>query len=469
MSQNCNKLKIQGRVEFSEYDKQQNLVNQSVVYNTVSDSGFISYSSILTQMLDSQNPKSIQLDDEYPKSILQNSVFLGGANGQLTNINTLQVIEKCQSKYDKSFLSDDYYNSNNDYAKKYFNSVTNDSLVINKNSFLQNSDLLITQFLNPFMNTTITQSVHQYLSYSKLYVVYKIESQQQFHTGIKINLKGLENKKNFFKIAYDFDGYTTDVPRSEQEIMCFSERNVVFPLINGKPTYYSPDSSSYVKYKYYGLQPMDYNMYSYFFDMYPRCCRIPKAIIFIIQSGVIYHDSYFVQQNKIQVESIQFLTHRKKKTGPICLWFKNSNDEYIMKRITKTKILSDGTLGYYAKLDYNDVFLDGNSSIVSVGLSNSLDNIVYKSDTAMNACYQRKNNYNIVKNSSTTCSNSTTSFDYFYKFDYADLNECNQYLTQAKLQTPIIKSNDKRIDFLYKIDFGFNTINSDNTIEGENE
>ena len=412
-SQWNNNCILNGSVKFDIYDQNNKLVDSFQNHNAILTAGKDVYKQILTKMLKSNYPYAMTLKDSEQKSLLSNSIDLFGYSGQLNFLQTVKIIDKQNSRLDRRLQKTEY---NNGY------SATDSNVIItNQNSFWKNSDRRLTNIKMNTTNIHTTAYIYTIGDYASL-----TSNSSTYHTGIKLDIKGNAHKKHYIRIAYDYS--QNSVSNIDVNKLAYQ----IFPLNNGKPIMTT-------KYRqFYGLQLMDDQVHSYFFDMYPRYCRIPRRIIFIFQHNKVSDD--------ISIENIQFITHKQEVTGPLAFYICDNSSEqqnYFRTAITKCRIKQNSIL-YYAKIGYQDA---NGMNITSAGLCNSDNNIVLETDTPLMLAYNNEQIYNGYNKA------SYDNQPVFYRARFANPEQCTKLLTQTQFSYEKKKQN--RIDILYKININF--------------
>lgn len=391
-----NNIKLNGSVRFDIFDEKNNLKSSFQNHNKINQTGINVYKSILSQMMRSDFPANSTINDSQQVSILSNYVQLGGCSGDVQFLQPVVVKGKYKTIMQNAFYQED---------------TEDKTTVSNQKSMFINSDSKITLFSNPSKYGGWSDNNTD----DRWCYVYKIGNEDtdfnELHTGLRIDIKGSKNKRNYFRIYYSY---------SDQQIDSYENiGRAVFPLVNGKPCYKQYPN-------YFGIQLMPDQNYSYFFDMYPRFCKIPKRISFVFQQNGT--------SNQATIQNIQFITHRTPKIGPICIYLKGTlnGQPYVYKTpIIKTKSTND-SIYYYARVLYKQAI---GLNITKAGLCNSENNIVYED--------QQDLNFNF----------GSRDYKYFFKERLASSEQCLNPLSQVDY---VFNKTDKdRIDILYKVNVRF--------------
>ena len=455
---------LDGFIEFEYYDKQGKLFNHQQNKNEIKSQGKILYANILSSFLNPNYPLANTTDDSEQVSITSNYIDFSNQSGCIQFLQPINVRDKqfgylqncfiCTSDpqslnkqnsrvgNENSFLK----NSQNEYTTVDTNVVSKGSdsqfflcLVYNLSN-LQNSSQSDLSYSSVESNSLESDASYSSISANDVNVQ-QMNLYNNMHTGLRIDMNWETSKKNFFRIAYIFE---------DRPIEKYSDiGNFIFPNINGKPC-------CRFNGEFFGGRLMQDQIYSYFFDMYPRCCKMPKKIVFVFQTGRLRdnHNSYD-NYSQANIQRIQFFTHKKPNSFPASIYLsgtKNNSEVQYKIPILKSKIISDDSgnfLCYYAKLNYSQA---NGCDFKKMGLCTTNDIIKCEPDAKINAYYHK----NYIDNGVVIAGSPISEF--IYNIRFADSQQCDIKLTQSSCN--IQKTENNRIDILYKIKINFGTQNN---------
>lgn len=446
MNQQQDNLKLFGQFQLNVYDKNNNLIQTVKNKNQVFGSGIETFCKIIANIQNANNPNSFQTTQTKQFNLFSNSVQFLSRKGQNA---ILQPIEFNNKQYIK--FSDQSYTYMYSSSSAYFTEATNNTKTESANNNYYNGHGDKIKDKNAlFRNLQINQSKRTIINVTKQRnwaYVYDLTSSlsaisnSSLHNGICLDISGYNSSSFYMQIAYDFDG--------TKQISTFNDiPKPIIPFMNGKPTNKQFNG-------FQGAALTDQQVYSYYFDMYPRCCVIPKRIIFLFQNCAT--NQKYSYKKDVKIGKFQFFRHRQPKYGPLSIYFDSSSETSVNSStycsvITKTKINENqNTISYYASIGYDE---QNGSSFYYVGLNNFENNIVYQLDQ------QTNNQYNNDIQQKIDSTSPTTTGNYFYKSRIVNDASTARKLTCASLTSPIIKDQNKRIDIVYTLKLTFGSENS---------
>ena len=467
MKQLLNKYKVNGQVQLRVFDQNNQLVDCIKKKNEVFINGKKAYRDILGLMDDPNYPSYSSQNNEEQINIQSNNVDFFARSGQMPFLQA-KLANKHLFKFQKAFrFNDEQFldNSGNGIGSSI---VTHNNRIKDStdNNFLLNEQIKQNK-------TTIYNSWDRY-NYAFVYAVeenseYSDDSEYSYNsynsdisdssninqniqeekyiTGLCIDIKAPQYLHTSFQVAFDYYGEQIKKYVETSELSPFNKATLPPPLIpfsNGSPINRMFSS-------YQGNAMANDKIYTYVFDMYPRYCIMPKKVILIFNK-YYYGDymNYNYQTMDIQIQKLQFLTHRQPKYGPIAIYFKSEQNNIVATKINKVQVQGN-TILYYASLGYDE----GNGNTFNtVGLANSINNTVFKNETLLNQLYYDKR----IKLFNEPFPDYITNHkkDIFYKRAIADNVSCNNLLIQAKPQSwSFVKNKRNRIDVIYRMNFTF--------------
>ena len=477
MSCKQDKMLLSGSAEFTECDIAGDIVNNWNIKNSITTVGKNAYSAILTNMMKIDYPLNETFNTSQQSSILSNYMQFGSQSGDVNFLSPCNIDKHLITKHSvyqgKPCVG--YGHSSVRYPSQMLKLSLGSGRIVNGDACFDNSDANVTVFKNYVKDNNVSGSTSEFQELKRFYYVYNVGSNllnDEKYTGIRVDFGGIPTKKNYFRIAFNYADsdcfeYSSTSSGTASTITHYwlqqSKINTTFPLLNGKPTYKQRGS-------FYGGRFTNDQTNSYFFDMYPRYFKMPKQIIFIFDAGGVNEsatsESYSnlnIQKNDVVVNNVQFFKHRQPKHSAMGIYLKGKdnqgNEIYYFKKIMrvfhKTVTEENKTknyLCYYTKIDYNQA--NRLSVVDSCGLCNRKNIFQYKPQYQLNKLYslQTKQVYDSNKND--------TNYQYFFRKEYKQFvgnDNSNNYnlLTQLQLDTPWYKSENKRLDILYKIQVNF--------------
>lgn len=498
--QSNNKVGFNGSVQFFVYNENNQLVNSFQKKNTVYYTGKSAYKQILGTMDSASQPNANSLNDDYQVNLQSNSTdflakfgktpFLQPITLQLKKDIQLQCAFRYANGPDDSDDPDDGYGiiyDKNGKPTKDPSSGNDFGFISNQEAFVKNSDNSVTTIKTNGSYVQVDKTKKVYFKNGEKWIyIYNVPQYQWFqyktqeqlvqtssssnsdstfetvqqitpilkkqfdgvyHSGLRVDIRGPQFQTFHMQIAYDFEG---DI--KIQTVGGYKNYNFefedfpppIFPAMTGKPT--NRQFAGFV-----GGALTNQAIHSYYFDLFPRYCKMPKKIIFLFEHSCrniknINNDAASFDISNIEINKIQFFKHTLPSCGPLAIYFENNNLQKYMTKITKVSI-RDNSVCYYATLGYDQAV---GMTFNKVGLSNSKNNYKFVPDANVNYAY----NHNEEQKLTDTVPNTTG--DYFYKLAKANANQCTNILTVADTNSwSFQKTSKNRIDIIYKMNINF--------------
>lgn len=503
MSQSLDdKFKLNGSVQFVVYDQNNNIINRYQKHNTVYANGIKAYKQLIGTMDDPNQPYSHSTDDDYQLNLQSNPNDFLSRTGKTPflqpitikgkkNISLQAAFRYKNGKHDGYSISDQKGSNTNSIA------IANDyEFIKNQNAFVKNSDNSLTtiitkgdyvQYSEYNTQTNKTETKNAYFTNGEkwcyIYDVpqeywcqYKEQQIQQnneytmssdssdssssyntviipqlkkqfdglYHNGLRVDIKGPQSQTFRMQIAYDFDGKLSYQIVNGNKNYNFDFEDLpqpIFPPLNGKPT--NRQFAGHV-----GGAITNDTIHSYFYDLYPRYCKMPKKIVFFFEHCTRTRSGQLAtfDTTDIQIDNIQFFRHTLPKCGPLAIYFQSTQQQFYKTNIHQVTI-KDSSICYYASLGYKDA---NGMQFNRIGLSNSKQNYKFVEEKQINYSF---NTYSQQKIGNVR---PQTNGTYFYRLKKAQSNQCDNILTVADVEDWSFKKTSKnRLDIIYKMNVNF--------------
>ena len=265
-----------------------------------------------------------------------------------------------------------------------------------------------------------------------------------YHNGLRVDIKGPQSQTFRMQIAYDFDGKLSYQIVNGNKNYNFDFEDLpqpIFPPLNGKPT--NRQFAGHV-----GGAITNDTIHSYFYDLYPRYCKMPKKIVFFFEHCTRTRSGQLAtfDTTDIQIDNIQFFRHTLPKCGPLAIYFQSTQQQFYKTNIHQVTI-KDSSICYYASLGYKDA---NGMQFNRIGLSNSKQNYKFVEEKQINYSF---NTYSQQKIGNVR---PQTNGTYFYRLKKAQSNQCDNILTVADVEDWSFKKTSKnRLDIIYKMNVNF--------------
>lgn len=300
---------------------------------------------------------------------------------QITNTDDQTLVFKVVSK----IINFDIDGENKIKLQKQNNDIyKNDAgycLKLNDNNwYLLDQDLNV---LYKYNNDSDSEPFYCNLNNDKIVVSY------QLHNGLCVDISAPKQPTFRWQIIYDFQGVSL-----KGGFDIYKMPKPLFPLNNGKPI-------NRQFYGFTGVSCLNQQTNSYVFDLYPRACSIPKAIIFLFeQNNVPVREDYSSYtkygQQAVTINKLHFFKHKQSVDSTLNIYLQqqgeNQNKQIYNLPINNIKIVAENdneyNLCYYGTLGYNDAI---GCKFKRLGLScfSNYNNYEYKVDRLVNLAYSK--------------------------------------------------------------------------------
>lgn len=481
MSLKSHNINIYGEVEINVYNKNNELLDKITKKNLITSDGLTCFKEILMQGLNNSYPSFYVDNDDDETSLLSNENMFSGESGEIYFYNPVIINNKKSStissdgSYNSQVINDNNMFLNTSYISTIFNPYDNNTytgdlfvpnsktlndyndrkndsgyifdigLIKTEEEFILTSDTFILSNNNLKYNSfsvkekitdndvtnlfefdcgtrtengkivfinNVSMDINDYLNKTFIVTYYCYSFQDEYISGIRVDMRSDNNiitDDEYMNISLSFNQGKT-------------RTNAIFPMVTGNPVQciYAKNS---------GLKIND-KMTSYFFNIAPWYIKIPNQICILAsnkENGM----------GNIYIEKIQFFKLRIPKIGPIGIYLKDNEFYKKIKIYNRSNNINTNSISFYAKLDYSE----GNGhTYTDVGLCNFVNNVNFYEDDSINSRF----------------TNDLTDDSKFYKINIENQDLCDNILSDATLENNFIKTEDKRIDLVYKltIDWG---------------
>lgn len=466
-------LQLDGQLFINVYDENNNIVEQIHQTNQITPQGLSVLKKMLLQGLNRTYPYISDIDHK-AISLVSNQYLHGGQTGQIPFLKPLDkqivsikntdsdiyypynlfknnqdktILKRTTSektyKYDINLKSNEQNftlslrqdsgvtpidNVQYNYSTIQFTNVIlthsnikyNSCKIFNKNLDVTNKFQIV--YNNVLQQTIITlKSTETYLlgDYVVKYDYYEIDENKKYISGIKIDLKSRDNSRvnSVFSIGLSFDCGKSVIEN-------------VFPNLSGN---LNTSSST-------GL-PINNKTHSYFLNILPYFIELPNQISFSFKSEG-YGDIY--------IQKFEFVTMQTPPNSVLGLYLENNEsssssgekNEFVSS-ITKRKIIESNSsssdnissICYYSKMQYDQAV---GMQFDTIGLIDMQQPMYYKQDQTLTVLHEEKLGKAKI-----------------YTVQINNKSRYNQKLTEIRLDNTLVKTKNKRYDFMYKININW--------------